>query len=373
MFKAFTSLEGYSEIGISAQTHFELRGLFTDESVALFNGPAALPANHYDNVFNNSGTYQAYHQLSFSYREKIDKSFAIGAKLSLLMGIRYQKIDVKQSQIDIDRPNDQALLTMSGRYLLNYIPGEFTTHDFIPTLRNPGAAISIGTSLRTRDNFNIQFNLKDVGFIHWSDRSYTYNFSGTDTIKQLSSNRREHNIYDAAKKDVKTNEVVGSFVTPTNGKFEMSANKVYWLDYDSHLKYSPTLILSKEVFFSGFAAALVNPVSYQNYTATLTTSYNNYKIFSLGGQFMVKTPNVEFFIGSERLIPTGRLAFAATKNTSQINYQSSYAGADLFFGVAFKFGRLIEHPLNASYIPLEDSPGFLKRLYYKIFKRDEGY
>lgn len=373
MFKAFTNLAGDAEIGISAQTRFELRGAFTDESVALFNGPIGLPDDHYDNIFNNNGIYQAYHQLSFSYREKINKNAAIGVKLSLLMGIRYQKIDIAESHIDIDRPNDQALLTMRGRYLLNYIPGNFTTHDYIPTLRNPGAAMSIGSQLSTRDNFNLQFNLKDLGFIHWSSRSYTYNFNATDTIMQLSSRDREHNIYDAAKNVAKTNAVTGSFITPTNGKFEMSANKVYSLDYDNRFKYSPTLILSKEIFFKGITAALINPVSYKNYTATLSTSYDNYKVLSIGGQFMVRTPNAEFFIGSERLFPTGRLAFASLGNSSQINYNPSYTGANIFLGAAFKFGNVIEHPLNASFIPTEDNPGFLKRLYYKIFKREEGY
>ncbi|AMR32849.1 hypothetical protein A0256_16190 [Mucilaginibacter sp. PAMC 26640] len=373
MFKAYTNLAGDAEIGISAQTRFEMRGIFTDESVAIFNGPSALPQNHYDNIFNNSGTYQAYHQLSFTYREKINKRFALGAKLSLLMGIRYQNVDIRESHIDIDRPNDLAVLSMRGKYLLNYIPGGFTTHDYIPNLRNPGAAISIGSTVRTNDNFNLQFNLKDLGFIHWSSRSYTYNFDRSDTIKQFSSAAREKNIYNAAKSITKNNVTTGSFVTPTNSKFEISANKVFWLDYDNQLKYSPTLIVSKELFFKGLAAALVNPVSYNNYTLTLTTSYNNYKTLSVGGQFMFKTPNVEFFVGSEKLFQTTSLAFASTGSSSQINDKSSYTGASLFLGAAFKFGHLIEHPLNASSIPNENNPGFLKRLYLKIFRRNEGY
>ncbi|RWY53726.1 DUF5723 family protein [Mucilaginibacter gilvus] len=373
MYKAFTNLDGNAEIGLSMQTKIEGRGIFSDESVALFNGPTAFKNDHYDDIFNNSSTYQAYHQVSFTYREKINRQIAVGVKLSALMGIRYQKIDVATSALDIDRPNDQAFLSMTGKYKLNYIPGTFTTHDYLPTFRNPGAAIGAGVSLRTRDAFNLQFNLKDLGLIRWSSRSNSYNFASIDVISDFSSNRRERNIYEAAKNVAKTNNVLGSFVTPTNAKIEISANKTYWLDYNSQYRYSPTLILSKEMFFDGVTAALVNPITHGNYTLTLTTAYNNYKILSVGGQFMIKTPNAEFFIGSERLFPTGRLLFAATKSAGQINRSASYTGADMFLGVTFKFGPLIEHPLNASYIPIDSKPGFFKRIFSRIFGKDDEY
>ncbi|RFZ84319.1 hypothetical protein DYU05_01450 [Mucilaginibacter terrenus] len=372
MFKVFTSLEGNSEVGVSLQTRAEGRGLFTDETVALYAGPGAFPKDHYDDIFNNTGTYQAYHQASFTYREKLSKKFAVGIKLSALMGIRYQKATVTSSSIDFDRANDAALLSMTGRYYLNYNPGPFNSHDYLPTFRNPGAAIGIGTSLRTRDNFNLQFNFKDVGFIHWSSRSTVYNFASADTIFNLSTSRRENNIYDAVKNIAKTNVTVGSFTTPTNGKFEVSANKQFWLDYDNRYKYSPTLILSKELFFDGFTAALVNPFQYKNYVVTLTTAYDNNRVFSLGGQFMIKSPNAEFFIGSERFLPTASTALAGLKSNSQINKNAAYTAVDLFLGVSFKFGPVIEHPLNASFIPTENSPGFIKRLYNRIFGKDNG-
>ncbi|OOQ59619.1 DUF5723 family protein [Mucilaginibacter pedocola] len=373
MFKIFSNLDGNTEMGISAQVKTELRGLFSDESIALFNGPTAFENDHYQNIFNNSAIYQAYHQVSFTYREKINRQLAVGFKLSALMGIRYQKIDIATSALDIDRLNDQAFLTMTGRYKMNYIPGSFTTHDYLPTFRNPGAAIGLGVSFKTRDAFNLQFNLKDLGFIHWSNRSYNYNFASMDTIPQFSTGRRENNIYDAAKNVAKTNETRGGFITPTNSRFEASANKTFWLDYGNQFRYSPTLVLSKEVFFDGFTAALVNPITKGNYTLSLTTAYNNYKLLSVGGQFMIKTPNAEFFVGSERIIPTTRLAMASLRNQSQINKNPSYTSADLFLGVAFKFGPLIEHPLNASYVPTEQKRGFISRIWRRIFGRDEDY
>ena len=45
MFKMFGSLKGYTEFGFFLETKSEGRGAFTDESIALFNGPSAFANN----------------------------------------------------------------------------------------------------------------------------------------------------------------------------------------------------------------------------------------------------------------------------------------------------------------------------------------
>ncbi|MBK0379559.1 DUF5723 family protein [Mucilaginibacter segetis] len=367
MYKAFTSLNGKSEIGISLQSKLEGRGDFTDESVALFDGPNAFERDHYDSVFNDKGYFQAYHQLSFTYRESVTKRLALGIKLSALMGIQYQKMEITQSQIDFDRVNDKATLNLTGTYRKNYIPGDFTTRDLLPTFRNPGASVSIGSIFRTRDNFLIQGNIKDLGFIHWSGRSKSYQFSSGGVINDISGIHREDSIYNTVTQITKGGLSTGSFITPTNGKFELSANRSFLFGYDGNIKYSPTLVLSKEIFYDGFTAALVNPVSINNYTVSLTADYNNYNLFSMGAQFMIKSPNAEFYIGSDRLFPSGRLLLASQDNQSQISRSPAYTGANIFLGASFKIGSVIEHPMNASHIPLEESKTFFQRLHDRIF------
>ena len=372
MFKKFTNLSSNGEIGFSFQTRSELTGKFSDESVAIFSGSRAFDNDHYDDIFNDNIRLQTYHQASFSYSEKINNKFALGVKLSALLGIQYQKLTINQSSIDFDRINDNARLGLAGQYYLNYTPGKFGGSDFLPTFRNPGASISIGTSLRTRDNFIIQANVKDLGFIHWSGRSSIYTFNTSDIIQDLSSKRREDNISATTRAIIHTGGVLGSFVTPTNGKAELSANKSFWFDYDKKFRYSPTIIASKELFFNGLAIAMVNPVSYKNFTVSVTSSYEQYKIFSMGGQLMIKSPNAEFFIGSEKLFQTGSLAMANFGNDTQINKNSSYSGANIFLGFSLKLGRVIEHPLNASSIPMGDAGrGFFSELWSRIFKHGE--
>jgi hypothetical protein len=374
MFKVFTSLDGNQEVGVSVQTRAEGRGLFTDETLLLLNGSNGFTNDDYSNIFNNSYTAQSYHQISVTYREKISKKFALGIKLSGLLGIQYQQLQIDQSHITFDRANDAADISLQGRYRINYTSGDFSKHDLIPSFKSPGAAISIGTALRTRDNFNLQLNVKDLGFIHWNKRSKVSDFNTTLTAPDISTARREDNLYATAFKIIRSADEIQSFVTPTNGIVELSANKLYWLDYDKRLKYSPTLILQKEVFYDGYTAALVNPIQYNNLVGTLTTSYNNYGIFSAGLQFMVKSPNVEFYIGSDRLMQSASFLGAANKSDSQINKNASYSGADFFLGFSLKFGRLIEHPLNSSYMPLGDRPGFIARIWNGIFHpgRDDG-
>jgi hypothetical protein len=371
MFKAFTSLDGNQEIGISTQTRAEGRGLFSDESFLLLDGPKNFSDNvPYPNILNDSYTEQMYHQISFNYREKVNKNFAFGFKLSALLGIQYQQLQIDQSNVSFDKTNDAAAISLQGKYRISYTPGEFTKHDLLPTLRNPGAAISIGTAIRTRDNFNIQFNLKNVGFIHWYKSSVVSNFNTTITAPDLSTNRREDNLYAAVYTIIRSADKQQSFTTATNGVAEISANKSYWLNYNKTFKYSPTIILQKEVFYNGYTAALVNPLQYNNLVGTLTTSYSNYGIFSAGLQFMVKTPNVEFFIGSDRVMQSAGFAGAANKSEAQISKNASYTGADIFMGFSLKFGNVIEHPLNSSHIPLGDRPGFITRLWNSIFHKD---
>ena len=369
MFKTYTSLNGDVEMGFSYQTRLEARGLVTDETFALLSGDNAkyFPNVSYDNIFNNNFQLQSYNQVGYSYRERINKQFAFGFKLNALLGIKYSKFDIRGSNINIEPPQDKANLALQGRYYSSYIPGQASSRDYLPTFRNPGAGISLGTSIVTQDKITIQANIKDLGFIRWSSRSIISDFNSSDSLRNISGIHREDTIYNRTIKILRSGAKVGAFVTKTNAKAELSASKTYWIDYDSNIKYSPTLIGSKELFYSGFTAALVNHLQYQDYTGTISFSYDDLKMFNIGAQFLYKNPNVEYFIGSERLLNTGRLTLAALGLQSQIDHYGSYSGADIYLGFSLKFGAIIDHPMNASYIPMGEK-GFFGRLFGRLFK-----
>jgi hypothetical protein len=372
MFKVFTSLNGDVEMGFSAQTKAELRGTFSDETAALLNGTAGFNDGQlYNGIFNDNFQYQTYHQLGFSYREKITKQFSFGFKLSALLGIQNVKLDVANSQAIFDKTDESVLLALQGKYQSSYIPGHLTPRDYLPNFRNPGAAISIGSTYRTEDGFLIQANVKDLGFIHWSGRSNTYTFDNINNINGLSSPKREDSIYNGVHQIIASNGIGGSYTTPIDGKAELSVNRSFFIDENKDFKYSPTLVASKELFYPGFVAALVNPVQYQKYIATVTTSYDDMKLFNLGLQLMMKTSNFEFYLGTDKLAQSkSLLSDQLNKNTNQSFQNGSFTGADFFLGFAIKFGPIIEHPMNASSIPTGEK-GFLGRLWGRIFKTND--
>jgi len=368
MLKMFSSLGGDSEWGISSQVRSEGKGLFSDESAALFNGTKSFANDNYTNIFNDNYYLQVYNQLSVTYRENITSQFALGIKVSALLGVKYENMNIQSSKIAFDKVADTANVAIKGQFRGSYIPGNFNARDFLPTFRNPGASVSIGGSYRTEDNFFLQVNIKDLGFIHWSSRSKVYNFDNNHEIGGLSSRSREDSIYNKVDDLLHHNPTVEGFTTMIDGMAEVSVSQRYWLDYDQKLKYSPTLIASKELFYPGFTAAFVNPIQYKQYVFTLTTTYNDLKVFTAGGQFMIKTPNAEFYIGSDRIYQSLSLLYDAVHNSAQdINQNHPVLAADFFMGVTFKFGPLIEHPMNASYIP-NGEKGFLGRLWGRLFK-----
>lgn len=370
MLKMFTSLDGDVEIGFSAQSRAEVRGLVSYESLALIDGPSNFPLDVYNNIFNDHYQYQAYNQLGFSYRERINKKFALGFKVSALLGIQYQKFDIDGSHVEFNKPEASAQLTLRGHYYESYIPGSVTIRDYLPTFRNPGAAISLGTSYITDDHITIQGNIKDLGFIHWSKRSAISDFNSTEFLADLNSAERENTVLGNAIEILNSNRVTQSFTTKTNAKAELSATKSYWIDDDNEFKYSPTLIASKELFYTGFTGAFVNQLQHNNLYISLLGTYDDMKLFNLGGQFMVKSSNAEFYIGSERLLNTGRLALTTSGNQAQVNYTGTYTGADIYLGFSLKFGSVVEHPMNASVIPMGEK-GFFGRLFGRLFKTNK--
>lgn len=375
MVKVFTNLDGDQEMGISLQTKVEGRGTFTDESVQLFSDYTKFTNNSYSNIFNDNGYEQSYHQLSFTYREKVNKKLAIGFKVSALSGIAYNEVNITRSNITYDKAEDVANLSMAGTYYSSYKPDAFDKSTLIPNfVKNPGAAISIGTSYRSDHGVIIQWNLKDLGFIHWRDGSEEGTFDGSGTIHELSGRKREDSIYKVINKITTASLTHQSFNTPLDGKLEFAASKSFPLNYDNSLKYSPTFVVSKDLFYSGVTGAIVNHLQYKNVTATVTGSYNDLNVFSLGGQFMIKGPNSEFFIGSERLLQSVTATQAALKNYTALDKSGQYTGADFFIGASFKFGYLIEHPANASHIPMPgtESKGFIGRLWDRLFAKKGG-
>ena len=371
MGKMFTSFNGDEEIGIFAGLKSEGTGAFTDETIALFEAPSVFTNNTYDNVLNDHFYNQIYNAVGLTYRERISSDFAIGFKVSFLMGVNYTKLKVDESHLSFNNAADETDISLRGRYYVSKDPGKFDANSFLPNSRNPGAQISIGTSLKTDDNITIQGNLKDLGFIHWYSGSFTNNFDNTAAVTGLSGlspKDREKTLYNSIYAVLAGTPTYGSFTTATDGRFELSATKSYFINSSKSVIYAPTLIASKELFYNGYNLAMVNRFQYNDFNISLTPSYDNLNLFNMGLQLMIKSSNTEFFIGSDRLIQTAGLPGA--KSNPEAYSNGPYTGGDIFFGFAIKLGPVIEHPMNSSSQPTGDK-GFIARLWNRMFKTYE--
>lgn len=366
MLKLHTSLDGNQEVGLFAETKAEGRGAFSDASIGVLADNSTFPSNSYTDVFNNRFNYQVYHQIGATYRTDVDDRLSFGVKLSGLLGVVYNKVNINRSVVNFDRPNDQAFLSLEGDYYASFEPGKFTKHDLLPSFRNPGASISFGTSYIADDKTHVQFNIKDLGFIHWNKQSLVGHFNNTGVIQGLSERGVEDSITRTVAAVVQSQGVERSFTSPTDARMEISASRAYWVN-GSDLKYTPTVILSKQLFYTGFTGVLVNHFQYNNLVATLTGTYDDMKYLSLGVQLMVKTPNTEFFIGSERIGQTASLASLALNDDPNRTINAGrYTGGNFYMGFSFKFGKIMEHQANASYVPMGDNRSFIKRFMQRI-------
>lgn len=371
MLKVYTSLKGDEEVGFSIQTRGEGRGVFSDESAQFLGNNSSFGDAPLTDIMNLNFNYQAYHQIGFTYRRSLTNQFSFGVKLSGLFGIVYNKLIIDHSYLSFDRPGDQAFISLAGKYYASFEPGKFGKSDLLPSTKNPGASISAGATYMANDGMKMQWNVKDLGFIHWNSRSVVGAFNNTGVIQGLSTLEYEHNLAKTVSSVVQNQGSQQGFYTPTDSRAEFSASKSYRLGYSS-IKYTPTVILSKELFYTGFTAALVNHFQHGNFVGTLTSSFDDSRIFNFGGQLMVKTPNAEFFIGSDRLLQTAGLARSAmNKNSSQISSNGEFSGGNIFMGFSMKIGSVIEHPANASTIPMSEERSFFKRFWQRITKKED--
>ncbi|MGY0041383.1 hypothetical protein [Pedobacter sp. NJ-S-72] len=149
------------------------------------------------------------------------------------------------------------------------------------------------------------------------------------------------------------------FYTATNAKLDLLVSKKFEF-------YTPSFILSKNIWNKGGDIALVNNFAYNEFSVSLSPIYNLNGFMMLGTQAKYQTPNFEFFLGSDNVLKS------AAYNTKATASNSGYAGASVYMGVGIKFGYTVEHPQNSSYMPGVgddlDKKGFFTKL-FGVFKK----
>jgi len=364
--KIFKSYKYHKEIGLSWQVRADANINYTNETLAIFDNYLRFfneDNQHFNNAFNDKGYSQSYHQFSVSYRENYNKKLALGVKLSLLSGITYNKIAIDRSFFSLESGEGPMSVGLKGTYLSNFKNGNDLSKSLVPFFKNPGAAISMGATYTSKSGVFIMANVKDLGFIRWSKDSYVNRFDNTANPVVLDSlqDKDSHEIEDAVTGILTNGSRQAVFHTPTNAKADFLISKTFGF-------YTPSFIISKNLFFNGGDVAIVNKFHNRDFSVSIIPAYNINNIVFLGMQGMYQTPNFEVFVGSDNILKTASL-FVSKNNLSTAGSRS-YTSASLYLGVSIKFGYIVEHPQNSSYMPGvgDEEEGFFKRL-LGIFKK----
>nr|WP_255534818.1 DUF5723 family protein [Pedobacter sp. SYSU D00535] len=330
------------ELGLSWQVKAEGSTNISNGTFAIFHNYRLFdPTKENENIFNNSGQAIAYHQFSLSYRENYNRKLAFGAKLSYLSGIAYSKLSIDKSEISVDTVAKSFNASVRGFYKSNFIFTDARAIPYKPGFRNPGLAITLSANYRTRSGWYFMGNLKDLGAIRWTKNSYFYNFNTNVSITNASSAGATKRFQEEIKRKVFDDPDTSAINTFINGKAEILVNR-------SFNNYHPNLIISKNIFFPGGNATLINTYKLNNFGFSLLTGYNFQQVFMLGGQFLFRSPNFDFFMGSDQLFNTYRAARGLSNPDQSMGGGS--LGASAYLGMSMKFGRILERDQNANTI-----------------------
>jgi len=241
MFRFYKSIKSNKELGLSWQVRSDNQLTVTNESFAIFDNFNLFDQNQLSNTFNNKGYSQTYHQISLTYRKDYDRQLGVGMKLSYLSGIAYNDLKINSTTLSIDTAADYFDIYLKGRVRTNFLYDDTIGRKFfVPAFKNPGLGFSASVNYSFRKGWYVIANLKDIGFIKWSNKSYNYALDRDIAINNASSSdadtrlQDELNIYSAYSQK--------GFITPINGKAELLINKNLGF-------YQPNLLLSKNLFY----------------------------------------------------------------------------------------------------------------------------
>ncbi len=366
-FRVFSSYKFNQEIGFAWQVRSDSHADYTNETLAILDSYKNFEAIPYKDVFNSNAYQQSYHQFSVSLRENWDKQLAFGVKLSLLSGIAYNKLDINDSYFYLDSLNDKLDVAANGSYKGTFInENEIAKKMLLPSFKNAGLSVSLGTTYTSRSGYFLMANIKDLGFIRWNKDSHVAKFNTVKTINNLATTSST-DVIEEVMAIAEDADETKRFYSPTNAKADFLISKNFNF-------YKPSLIISKNLFYPGGDVAFVNTFKAGNVSASVTPVYNFNKFMMVGVQAMYQTPNFEFFLGTDNLGKSISLGKGIKENDATIG--KGYNGGAVYMGLGIKFGRTVNHPLNMSTMPGVNGEKIYKgffRSIYDFFAKPKAY
>lgn len=354
-FKLYQNYKLNKEMGLSWQVRTDVSASYPSELIQVIDSYKTFANQTNRGLFNGTSMGQSYFQFSATYRQDIDKQLSFGLKASLLSGLTFNHLQIQDSNFSYDQTTGSLALGFSGRYDASFFYGdEVSRDDFTHLFRNPGLSLTAGFQYKTNSGYTVMGNIKDLGFIRWSKRGYSANiFFQKQYIDEPIENVRQ-DIFDK----LETQDQNIGFSAPTNAKADVFITRSFG-------RYRPAFIFSKNLFYPGGDAAMVNTYSINEFSGSVIPAYSFTGAFMVGLQGMYKTPNFEVYMGSDNVVKTLSTAKAAYQ--SDPNQGKGYNGVSFYMGIGLKFGRLVQSPMNSDYIPGLESERKNRNIINRIF------
>lgn len=359
MFKLYRSVDYNQEAGLALQLRNEGNFNIPNATFAFLNTYKNFNEGSYPNTFNVNGINQSYWQLGLTYRENYNDRWAFGGKLSFLSGTTYSNIAIQDSRLDINA-NTSFTTAFNGTYTSSFGTDTLGLKALIPGIKNPGAAISLGATYTSKKGIYVTAHIKDLGFIKWNKETPVYTFTEEFTVEdadQLGSRKR---FTESFGDMLNQNKSKKGFTSYTNANITIAASK----QFD---QYRPVVLYVQNINNPGGQLAILNNFKHRALNVGLNGIYNFQTGFNLGSQFMIKSPNAEWYFGSEKIFPT--YYFSKGYFTKAPTVGKSPTQLDIYFGLSVKFGKKMQSEGQADFIPgLNDAEtGFI----YRMGKREK--
>lgn len=340
------------------------------KNIAVNLGNGAFFNEIYDDwrevgVLNSKAMGFSFNETSLGLRTGFDDYFSAGVKLSYLSGIAHEDYEINHSELIYDAATDVLETRLRG-YMNTARPrndDEIGVQDFLPNFRNPGISLSAGIENWVNESFKFSLAIKDLGFIRWKDyKPEQLNVGKTVEIPNYSL----FSIQDAEPQydEIREDAVPGPYTTTLPMRLEAGGTALL------HENYTANLVLAHFTKINRTDITLVNDFSYKDFHLIVNAGYNTGNNLSLGATFLISSPTVDFFIGSENLFPTARFIRYMNDEgepdpnnpggkTYDYNYSSSTA-ANVLVGFALKLGQC-NSPHNSRWLNLRNKRGRRKK------------
>ncbi|WP_304066049.1 DUF5723 family protein [Pedobacter glucosidilyticus] len=352
MFKLFKSLTYQREIGASiqfrniGQTQLPNALFAFLDSYENFNDP-------FPGVFNSNTLNQSFWQFGLTYRENYNKKLAFGAKLSFLSGTTYHKINIQESAIT---PLDDGYEAyFNGTYRSNLGADTIKIKNLLPNFKNPGLALTLGSSYTFKNGIYVTAHLKDLGFIRWHKNAVYSTFSDTLVPTKIKEIKPNGNIRTELSEMIVRNASLEKFNSFLPAHIQIAASRNFGF-------YKSVFVATQYIDGRSTQLALLNNFKKGAFNIAINTTYEKPDGLQIGGLLMLQSISTEFYLGSEKLLPS--YYFTKGLISKDGNIGKSPTQMNVFMGLNIKFGRKVQSDGMADFVDglNDEETGFVYRL-----------